>query len=341
MTTTTVGVRKLRTGPDSVDLREFTVDDPGPGQVLLEVISAGICGTDLHIADDEFPSDPPVTMGHEVTGEVRSVGEGVDDDLIGERFAAETYFSYCETCTYCRTGSPNLCRERRSFGSHVDGGFARWLILPARNLHRLPDHVARHAGSLAEPLACVANCLFDPSFINAGDTVLVLGPGTMGVLTAQASRAAGGNVVLAGLPSDDQRLAIANRLGLTTITIGDEPISDEAYDVVCECSGAEPAAATALRAVRKGGRYVHVGIFGHDVTLNLDQILYKEITYTSGFASTPRSWARAMSLLESGAVELDPLVSEVVPIAEWQRAFEATRAGTGMKFVIDPRSEGK
>ncbi|MGI9643539.1 MAG: alcohol dehydrogenase catalytic domain-containing protein, partial [Acidimicrobiia bacterium] len=220
--------------------------------------------------DDEFPSLPPVTMGHEVTGEVRSVGEGVDAELIGGRFAAETYFSYCETCTYCRTGSPNLCQGRRSFGSHVDGGFARWLILPARNLHRLPDHVARHAGSLAEPLACVTNCLFDPPVVNAGDSVLVLGPGTMGVLTAQAARAAGGTVVLAGLPSDEQRLAVAAQLGLATITVGDEPILEETFDVVCECSGAQPAAATALSAVRKGGRYVHVGIFGHEVTLDLD-----------------------------------------------------------------------
>jgi L-iditol 2-dehydrogenase len=183
--------------------------------------------------------------------------------------------------------------------------------------------------------------LFDPPVINAGDRVLVLGPGTMGILTAQAARAAGGRVVVAGLPADRRRLAIADGLGLATVTVGDEPIPDEAYDAVCECSGAQPAAATALAAVRKGGRYVHVGIFGRPVTLDFDQVLYKEIVYTSGFASTPQSWTRAMSLLESGAVELDPLVSEVVPIAEWERAFAATRAGAGMKFVIDPRSEGK
>lgn len=341
MTITTTGVSKLGTGPDSVGLREFTVGDPGPGEVLLEVISAGICGTDLHIADDEFPSSPPVTMGHEVTGEVRSVGDDVDPGLVGGRFAAETYFEYCDTCSFCRTGSPNLCAHRRSFGSHVDGGFAQWLILPARNLHELPAHVARHAGSLAEPLACVANCLFDPPVVNSGDRVLVMGPGTMGVLAAQAARAAGGVVTVAGLAVDGRRLGIASGLGLATLTVGEDTISNESFDIVCECSGAEPAAEAGLAAVRRGGRYVHVGIFGHPVTLDLDLILYKEITYTSGFASTPQSWTRAMSLLDSGAVELDPLVSEVVPIAQWRRAFDATRAGAGMKFVIDPRPEGK
>ncbi len=100
-------------------------------------------------------------------------------------------------------------------------------------------------------------------------------------------------------------------------------------------------AAMALDAVRKGGRYVHVGIFGRPVTLDLDRILYKEVVYSSGFASTPTSWRRAMALLAAGLVQLDPLVSEVVPIAEWERAFEATRAARGMKFVIDPRAGGE
>lgn len=340
MSRTTIGISKLAVGPDSLGLREFTVEDPGPGQVLLEVISAGICGTDLHIAADEFPSNPPVTMGHEVTGEVHSVGPGVDTGLIGGRFAAETYFSYCETCSFCRTGSPNLCAKRRSFGSHVDGAFARWLMLPARNLHRLPNTVDRHAGSLAEPLACVANCLFDPPVIGAGDSVLVTGPGTMGVLTAQAARAAGGVVTIMGLESDGARLDIARSLGFAVALAESSTVPSESFDVVCECSGAEPAAAVALDAVRKGGRYVHVGIFGHPVTLDLDRILYKEVVYSSGFASTPRSWKRAMQLLDADLVRLDPLVSEVVPILEWERAFEATRAGAGMKYVIDPRREG-
>lgn len=339
MTITTRGVSKLAVGPDTLGLREFTVADPGPGQVLMEVISAGICGTDLHIADDEFPSNPPVTMGHEVTGEVTAVGDGVDEGLIGGRYAAETYVAYCERCTACRTGSPNLCRERRSFGSHVDGAFARWLVLPARNLHRLPDHVGRFAGALAEPLACVANCLFDPPVIDAGDRVLVTGPGTMGVLTAQAARAAGGRVTLAGLPTDGKRLGVAEALGIDVVVLDGTNAWTEAFDVVCECSGAVAAATLCLDAVRKGGRYVHVGIFGTPVTIDLDLILFKEIVYTSGFASTPGSWARAMAMLEAGLVDLDPLVSEVVPIAQWQRAFDATRRGEGMKFVIDPRSE--
>jgi L-iditol 2-dehydrogenase len=338
MTITTVGLGKLAPGKGNLGLREYEVPDPGPGQVLVEVIAAGICGTDLHIADDEFPSHPPVTMGHEVSGEVTAVGPGGDSSLIGGRFAIETYFSYCEVCAFCRTGSPNLCTERRSIGSHVDGGFARWLVVPARNLHPLPDTVGWHAGPLAEPLACVAHCLFDPPVVNAGDSVLVTGPGTMGVLTAQAARSAGGVVTLAGLPRDAERLAVAGRLGLHTLVLdGGDGLG--AFDVVCECSGSEAGARLALASVRKGGRYVHIGILGRPVSLDLDRILLTEITYTSGFASTPRSWERAMALLAAGDVVLDPLVSAVVPLREWQSAFEATRNAEGLKFIIDPRQE--
>jgi L-iditol 2-dehydrogenase len=337
MTISTTGLGKLAAGPGHLALREYVVPDPGPGQVLVEVIATGICGTDLHIADDEFPSEPPVTMGHEVTGEVSAIGDGVDPALVGRRFALETYFSTCGACDFCRTGSPNLCAARRSIGSRVDGGFSRWIVVPARNLHRLPDHVGRHAGALAEPLACVAQCLFDPAVINAGDRVMVVGPGTMGILTAQAARASGGLVTVFGLAADTERLAIASELGFGTVTLDEPARDDEVFDVVCECSGAVGGAALAMASVRKGGRYVQVGIFGKPIAADLDRLLYHEVTYTSGNASTPRSWRRAMGLLEARLVALDPLVTHVVPLVDWERAFEMTRTGSGMKIVIDPR----
>jgi L-iditol 2-dehydrogenase len=333
----TPAVGKLAPGAGNLGIRSQPVRLPGRGEVLLEVLAAGICGTDLHIAADEFPSEPPVTMGHEVTGEVAAVGEGVPATWIGVRVACETYFAYCGMCEHCRAGRPNLCERRRSIGSKVDGGFARWLTLPARNLWRLPDHVGRHAGALAEPLACVARCLFDPSVVNAGDRVLVVGPGTMGVLTAQAARAAGGRVTLAGLARDHDRLALAASLGLATATIDDGIIDEPPFDVVAEASGHEAGAQTALHAVRKGGRYVQVGIFGQSVTIPLDLVLYKEVILTSGNASTPDSWRRAIHLLEARLVELDPLLTAVMPLSEWEQAFSATRRGEGMKIVLDPR----
>lgn len=333
----TIGLGKLAPGPGNLGLRQQPVRAPAEGEALLEVIATGICGTDLHIADDEFPSSPPVTMGHEVAGEVVAVGSDADEHLLGKRVACETYSHYCGDCDHCRSGFPNLCPERRSIGSAVDGGFARWLTVPVRNLHPLPDSVGDHAAALAEPLACVCQCLFDPDVVEGGDRVLVIGPGTMGILTAQAARAAGGDVVVVGLERDQARLEVLEGLGIAGVVLDDLDTEEEEFDVVCECSGAEPAVTLGLEMVAKRGRYVQVGIFGRPVTVPLDQVLYKEVTVTSGNASTPTSWRRAVSLLEQGLIDLDPLVTDVVPLAEWERAFAATRRGEGVKVVLDPR----
>ena len=332
----TPAVGKLAPGVGSLGLRDQQVRPPGRGEVLIEVLGCGICGTDLHIADDEFPSSPPVTMGHEITGEVVVVGDGVDPEWFGARVACETYFSSCEQCEYCRTGRPNLCVERRSIGSRVDGGFARWLTIPARNLWRLPKHVGLYAGALVEPLACVTRCMCDPSVVDPGDRVLVVGPGTMGLLSAQVARAAGGTVTLVGLERDRPRLDLAASMGLEVRVLGD---GDELgqFDVVAEASGHPGGAEVAFGAVAKGGRYVQVGIFGKPVSVPLDTILFREVIVSSGNASTPSSWHRAVQLLAAGLVDLDPMVTDVVPLGEWERAFAATRAGEGMKIVLDPR----
>ncbi len=336
--TTTIALGKLAAGPGNLGLRHQEVRSPDEGEALVEVIATGICGTDLHIEDDEFPSNPPVTMGHEVTGEVVAVGSPGDDGLVGRRVASETYFHTCGVCQHCLADHPNLCAERQSIGSAVDGGFARFLTVPARNLHLLPDSVADHAGALAEPLACVCQSLFDPDVVAERDRVLVIGPGTMGLLTAQAATAAGGDVVVVGLERDRDRLEVAASLGIAASVVDELP-GDETFDVVLECSGAEAGAALGLGLAAKRGRYVQIGIFGKPVTLPFDEVLYKELTLTSGNASTPTSWSKAISLLREELVALDPLVTDVVPLSEWERAFQATRRGDGVKIVLDPRED--
>jgi L-iditol 2-dehydrogenase len=205
--------------------------------------------------------------------------------------------------------------------------------MPTINLHALPDSLGEDDGVLSEPLACVAQCLVHPSVINPGDRVLVTGPGAMGQLAAQVARAEGGVVLLAGLPKDAERLAIAKGLGIETTT---ETPEVDAFDVVIECSGSAPGASNALRAAKRGGRYVQVGIFGRDVTLPLDLLLYKELTITSGFASTATSWRDAMRMIETGLVTLGPLVTRRVGIADFASALDAATAGDGIKTVVIP-----
>ena len=328
-----IGLAKLAPGEGNVDLAERPERAPGPGEVALDVAAVGICGTDLHIWLGEYDCVPPMTMGHEVCGTVAETGEGADGAWLGARVAVETIFSTCGECPQCRAGKLSVCERRRSIGTHVDGGCAPRLVLPAHNLHRVPDALPDEAAALSEPLACVCNSLLDPSAVRPGDDVLVIGPGAIGLIAAQVARVCGGRVTVRGTERDEARLALAGELGFATSAAGAPP----AADVVVECSGAGPGIADALRAARPRGRIVQMGLRGADVTIPYDLICFHELTVTAGFASNPSSWQRAMALLDAGAVQLAPLVSEVVPLRDWRRAFEASRAGDGVKFVLDPR----
>jgi L-iditol 2-dehydrogenase len=326
------GLAKLAPGPGNVGLAEREERAPGRGEVLIEVHGAGVCGTDLHIADGEFVSRPPVTMGHEVSGVVSQLGDGVDASWLRASVVSETYYSTCGRCEWCRDGRINLCPERRSIGSFVDGAFARALVVPAANLHRIPAWLDEHAAVLVEPLACVCHCLCDPDKVTVGDRVLVTGPGPVGLLAAQVAAAFGGDVSIVGLPRDESRLALARTLGFSA-GLAAEP----GADVVIECSGSAGGAAACFEAARRGARYVQVGVFGKDVNVPLDNLFRKELVMTSGFASTPRSWRRALSLVEARRVALEPLVSSVAPLADWDKVFADLRGGRGMKVVFDPR----
>jgi len=334
------GVTKRSEEYGDVELAERPEPRARPGTVVLRTAAAGICGTDLHIYRNEYAVTPPVVMGHEVCGHVEEVGEGVDQGLLGRRVVAETFFSTCGACPFCRNGRPNLCARRRSIGSHVDGAMAPRVEVPAVNLHVPPESASDAAASLAEPLACVTNSMYGAAqYIEAGDEVLVVGPGAIGQLAAQVARLQGGHVTLRGAGSDDGRLAVAERLGFATSRVGDELEADR-FDVVIECSGASAGYADALRFAGKGGHLAQMGLSGKDSTLPMDLVCLKELTITSGFASVPRSWTRAMRLMHSGELELETLVSDTVPLSGWREAFERSFDAAGIKYVIDPRLDG-
>jgi L-iditol 2-dehydrogenase len=306
-------VVKLAPGPGQVGLAHRPRRAVDPGYVALRVEAAGVCGTDLHIEAGEYPSCPPVTMGHEVCGVAAELGPGVDSAWDSVRVVSETYYSTCGHCPLCRAGRPNLCGARRSIGTHVDGAFAPRVVVPAHGLHRVPDGLGPPAAALTEPLACVSQSLLDPPVVATGDRVLVLGPGAIGLLAAQVARAGGGSVAIQGAPRDVARLDLARELGFATRVAGEE-IAD-GFDLVVECSGSATGIAQALGAARRGGRIVQIGLRGAPVTIDWDLICFHELVVTSGFASTPTSWRRALALLAAGAVQTAPLVSEVLPLA--------------------------
>lgn len=339
-----IGVAKLERGEGHVGLLEVPDPEAIPGHVVIEVKAAGVCGTDLHIYHDEYPTDPPVILGHELAGIVAAVGEGVTLCQPGDRVTSETYYTYCERCAHCREGYPNQCLQRKSIGSGVHGAFARYVRVPERNIHPLPDHVDMLAGALTEPLACCVHALMGTR-VEPGDAVVISGPGAVGLLMTQVAKAAGARVTVLGTAVDEERLALAQALGAdhtVNVETGDaaarvgEWTDGAGADVVFECAGVGASARTCLNVVRRRGRYAQVGLFGGPIEWNLVDVALKELHVSGTFATIPAAWPKALQLLASGQVQTRPLVSDRLSLTEWQQAFEAFERRQGVKPVLIP-----
>jgi L-iditol 2-dehydrogenase len=338
-----LAVRKLLPGASGFSLEDIERPEPSPGEARVAVFGTGMCGTDLHIMQGEFSSNPPVTVGHEVAGVVDAVGSARDRSWLGVRVALETAVT-CGTCEWCRTGKPMLCPERLSIGSGIDGGFASHVVVPVRNLHALPVHVAERAAAVSEPLACVCNALADPPVINVGDRVVVIGLGAIGIIAAQVARAAGGRVTLVGTGTDMRRMAVASAMGLECRSVDNGPeraaleqeASSRGCHVVVECAGAPSAVEWGVSLVRPGGRYVQMGLSGL-ATVPISDLVAHEVSVRTGFGSSPASWWRAMRLLDASLVDLASLVTDVLPLREWKTALDRMRDREGIKTVLDPR----
>ncbi len=340
------GVAKLTRGAGNVGLIDAPDPVATPGHVVIEVKAAGICGTDLHIYHDEFPSSPPVILGHEVAGVIADIGGGVTRCRPGDRVTTETYFSVCNECISCRSGHPNLCRNRKSIGSAVNGAFTRYLLVPERNVHALPPNVDEFAGALTEPLACCVHAL-ELTRIEPGETAVVSGPGAIGLLTLQLLKAAGLQVVVLGTSADEERLDLARNLGADLAINIDATDFHRAIldrtnnlraDAVFECAGSAASAGNCLTEVRRRGRYAQVGLFGKPILWDVEQICYKELQVSGSNATVPTAWQKALNLLASGQVKTAPLISQVLPITEWQQAFEGFERKQGLKRILTPAS---
>ena len=341
------GIVKYRKGKGNVALRDVEERRPSAEEVKIEVKATGLCGSDLHTYHDEIkiPVRPPVVMGHEFSGVVVEVGEKVTDVSVGDRVTAESGASVCGTCRYCRSGHSNLCPERRVMGYWVDGSFARYCVASADRIHRLPDTVDFIAAALTEPAACCVHGIIEQTGISAGDFVVVVGPGAIGLLSLQLALAEGGTVLICGTSGDGDRLKLAQDLGANYAVDMEEEDLDQmvqgltdAYgaDVVLECAGAPSAARLALHLVRKRGKYAQLGLFGRPIEIDFEWIAFKELQVTGSIGQRRPSWERALKLMASGKLRCAPLVSHEMPFEDWERAFQMFERREGVKLVFRP-----
>lgn len=316
----------------------------GAGQVVVDVDACGVCGTDLHVLHDEHKNWPPVVLGHEYTGRVSQVGSEVHGWSVGDRVVCEQHGGHCGRCFSCRTGDIHLCPHKRSPGWGVDGAFADRVALPAALLHRVPDGLSVRAAALAEPTAiCVTG--LDRTALRVGESVVVVGPGPIGLLCASLARAAGaGSVTVVGRSSSAGRLALAERLGLATLTsdtsdaLGSllDATDGRGVDVCLETSGAGQALDLCLRATRRAGRVVALGISGRaTVPVALDEAMTRSLTLHLSMSSAPSAWDRALAALAGGAVDAEALTT-AYRLLDWEQAFEDLADRRVVKALLCP-----
>jgi L-iditol 2-dehydrogenase len=321
----------------------FTVDNvadptPGPGQALVAVQAAGICGTDVHATQGLFPWTPPLVMGHEYTGVVQDVGRGVSKRLIGRAVACEPSYG-CGACPECKEERVSQCPKCTRVG-----GFAERVALPVANLHPLPRGLDPVTAAMTEPAAC---CLagLEQFRMPKGATVLVIGGGIMGLLTMVLAKRRGARRLILSDPIEERR-AMARRVGATVVV---DPTQENlrervlaltggrGADVVCEAVGKPGLVAEALALVRPMGVLQLVGVNpkGSQLPLDLFDLHYREIAIHGAFGRG-RSFRRALALMPKLGVK--SLVTARFPLAKIEDAFAHATAGRGVKTILTPGS---
>ncbi|MCX5659901.1 MAG: zinc-binding dehydrogenase [Planctomycetota bacterium] len=326
----------------SVELRDLPTPSIGPDDVLLEVAAVGVCGSDLHqwTADHSWPVNYPVVLGHEFAGVVRAVGDRVAGWNVGQRAVSETAAVIDPASPMTRRGLYNLDPNRKGFGYGVDGAMTKFVRVPARCLHKLPDSLSFTKAALTEPCCVAYNAVANHTRIAPGDRVVVLGPGPIGLLCGAMARQRGAIVAVAGLERDRVRLDIAKAYDCIPIVDG---LVDWAragdglgVDVVIDAAGVSATLKTALEIVRPAGWITKVGWGPQPLGFSLDPLVQKNVTLQGSFSHNWPVWERVIELAASGQFDVTPIIGGVWPLAGWHEAFEKMHSGQIAKAVLEP-----
>jgi L-iditol 2-dehydrogenase len=300
---------------------------PEPGEVALEPLAVGVCGSDLHVFENAHPFvNLPVLPGHEVAGRVTELGAGVDPSWLGAMVALEPNVT-CGQCKNCRRGRYNICEKLEVMGFQTPGAMGERFVTPLHRLHRLPENITAEIGAMIEPLAVAVHAV---RLVNVtGQEVAVLGAGTIGLLVAQVARAYGAASVRV-IDLLESRREIATQLKLET----GEPDARK-YDVILECVGSGRALSNAIEACHKGGEIVVVGVYGQPATIPAKLIQDWELTLRGTLMYTSLDYVEAIRLLEHNLVNPKPLITHSFKLSEVEAAFhKALERDTALKVML-------
>jgi L-iditol 2-dehydrogenase len=336
-------------GPGRIDLKEVETPRAGPGEVLLRMRAAAVCGTDVRIyLRGQANVVPPHVTGHEICGEIAALGPGVDGYETGQRVTSVTSVG-CGACPTCARGWTNMCPEARHIGYHFPGAFAEYMVVPAPAVAQgalliAPGHLSDDAVALVEPLSCVINGQ-EPLHVGAGDTVVVIGMGPIGTMHLLLARASGAARLIA-VDVEPRRLDMAKGFGPDAVV--DSSRADvveevkrltggRGADVVVVACGVKQAALQAVAMAAMKGRISFFAGFPKDdptIALDANVVHYRELAIHGAFASHRMQFERAMELAAEGRVDLDRLATHHFGLDGIVDAIETTRRGDGLKSII-------
>ena len=348
-------LRKTVAGPGA-ELVLIPVPNPGPGEVLIRVDAASICGTDLHIHRwDHWAQGRiktiPMTFGHEVAGIVVAAGPEVHHLRPGTLVAAEGHL-FCGFCLLCRTGRMHICENLRILGVDIEGGFAEYLVWPERNCWEVDPRIPPEVASIHDPFGNAVHTVFADG--NAGDVataaVAILGCGPIGLFAVGITRACGARTVIAVEPNEF-RQSLAKQMGADLVVdpTREDPVAAvlEATDghgaeVVLEMSGIADVIDQGTRMLARGGRMSLLGLPSEPVTLDLtDQVIFKEARLLGVTGrEIYRTWQQTTTLLATGMVDVAPVITHRFPLERFEEAFEVTASGRSGKVILLPQASG-
>jgi len=326
----------------SVELRDIPTPQIGDDDVLLEVGAVGVCGSDLHqwTNDHSWQVNYPVVLGHEFAGHVREVGKNVVGWREGDRAVSETAAVIDPNSPMTRAGLYNLDPGRKGFGNGVNGAMTRFVRVPSRILHRLPEGLSMEKAALTEPCCVAYNAVVRNGSIEPGDRIVVFGPGPIGLLCAAMARLQGAEVAVVGLERDRVRLDIAKQYGCIPIVDG---LTDWAkqgdglgVDGVIDAAGVSATLKLALQIVRPAGWISKVGWGPQPLNFSLDPLVLKNIRLQGSFSHNWPMWERVIRLLATGQFDVQPVLGGIWPLSQWHEAFEKMHSGEIAKAVLRP-----
>jgi alcohol dehydrogenase/L-iditol 2-dehydrogenase len=333
--------------PLAVELREVPIPEIGEGEVLLQVGGVSVCGSDVHQAHNthSWAVNVPVVLGHEFGGTVARLGAGVKGFREGDRVVSETAAQICGNCLLCRSGRYNLCPSRKGFGYGLDGAMARWVRVPSRCLHAIPDSLPFDIACLAEPHAVAYQTMCVNATVRPGEMVVVLGPGPIGLLCARMAALSGADpLIVAGVSADAPRLEAARQLGAThTVDLQKDSLEDvvrsyrpEGADVVCDATGVSRAVNDALRITRPDGQIVKVGWSPDNIPVDMNPLVLRNIRLQGSFSHNYPVWERVIHLLDRRLTKPETIVGMRAPLENWREAFDAMYERRVIKSVLLP-----